>query len=789
MKRLLLISFATLVATTASARTFTISGYLRDSVSKEALIGATVHLPQTTQGTSSNQYGFYSITLPEGNVSITCSYVGYTPQTHNLILTADTILNVGLAGATLIGEVVVSATAKAEKIQETTRMSTIKVPIAQIKALPAFLGEVDVLKTLQLMPGIQSGGEGSSGLYVRGGGPDQNLILLDGVPVYNASHLFGFFSVFNADAINNIELLKGGFPSRYGGRVSSVIDINMKEGNMQEWHGEGSVGVVAARLTLEGPLVKDKASFIVSARRTYIDMLIAPIIAAASSATGTDLSVGYYFYDLNAKVNYRLSDRDRIYLSAYMGDDKFYADATTSDYDDTKVRSDNGLVWGNVTTALRWNHVFTNQLFCNTTLTYSRYRMNIYSKNSMSNAFLDADNYYVAMSYLSGIHDWSGRVAFDYLPSPDHYIRFGGTVIRHTFSPGSLGMELTGASFDDLQLPDMSAPEINAWEYDVYVEDDIKLTDKVKTNVGLRASAFATRGKFYAQLEPRISARYLLTDDLAAKAAYSRMTQNVHLLTNAGLGLPTDLWVPTTDEIHPQTSNQVAAGLAYNLFNEYELSMEGYYKTMNNVLEYKEGASTFGNNSKQWESNIIQGQGWSYGVEFFAQKKAGALTGWLGYTLSFTDRQFAELNGGNAFPYRYDRRHDVSVVVAYKVSKRFECSATWVYGTGNSITLPIGVSMVANPLNPTVTKTVYEYGDRNGYRMEPYHRLDLSVTFIKERRRYERLWILSVYNAYNRHNPYYLDVSEGSNSRGTTFKFHQVSLFPIIPSVSYQFRF
>ncbi|MDR2928100.1 MAG: TonB-dependent receptor [Cytophagaceae bacterium] len=773
----------------------TVSGYLKDSLTTENLIGATIYNRADFAGTSTNQYGFYSLTLPEGSVELSYSFVGYDTHTVQLHLVHDTVININLSGAVHLREVEVTAS-RVAPIQERTQMSNITLPVAQIKSLPAFLGEVDLMKALQLMPGIQSGGEGSSGLYVRGGGPDQNLILLDGVPVYNVSHLFGFFSVFNADALNNVEAIKGGFPARYGGRVSSVIDVSMKEGNMREFHGEGSLGIVAGRLTLEGPIWKDRTSFIVSGRRTWIDALTRPMMALASSVDdGYKASAGYYFYDLNAKVNHRFSEKDRIYLSAYMGNDRFFVrfeqeeDGYDAYIDNIKTKAEGGLQWGNITSAFRWNHVFTPKLFANTTVTYSRYKFDVGSElwyeydewNDTSNKYKRV-NQYSGTIYLSGINDWSGKIAFDYIPAPSHYIRFGGNAIYHTFSPGAMAFR------ENKTENIIGDPNIYGYEYSLYAEDDIRITPQLKVNAGLHWSAFSVRKKFYNVLQPRLSARYLITETLSAKAAYSRMAQYIHLLTNSNIGLPTDLWVPVTNRLMPQMSDQVAAGLAQTWHNEYEISLEGYYKTMGNVIEYEEGASFF-DTSGSWEQKVVQGDGRSYGVELFAQKKTGSFTGWLGYTLSWTDRQFEELNEGRRFAYKYDRRHDFSIALMKRFGDRIELSGTWVFGTGNAVTVPIGLSPLNKPVgnNPMgSTSTYWIYGERNSYRMDPYHRLDASISFIKPKRWGERRWIVGVYNAYSRKNPFFIDVSQKSNGR---YEYVQVSIFPIIPSISYQFKF
>ncbi len=784
-----------IIPTLFAQNRYTISGFVRDSLTSENLIAASIYNRINQAGTATNDFGFYSLTLTGGTVDIIYAYVGYVPQVKTFQLSKDTVINIGLSGITMLQEAVVTAKIS-EGIQDKTQMSTFNVPITQIKALPAFLGEVDLMKVLQLMPGVQSGSEGSSGLYVRGGGPDQNLILLDGVPVYNASHLFGFFSVFNADAINNVELMKGGFPARYGGRTSSVVDINMKEGNANKFHGEGAIGLISAKLTLEGPIIKDKTSFIVSARRTYIDVLAQPFIKQMNEDQDEQVNTGYFFYDLTAKINHRFSDRDRIYLSAYMGADKFHLEddyqSSSSQFYMYDTHSKSRIEWGNITSALRWNHVFTKQLFGNTTATYSRFRFNTgYSwlENQYNNQQKTSGAY--QMDYNSSIEDWSGKIAFDYVPSPDHYIRFGGSVINHLFEPGVTTFSETTMVIDTT----LGASRLYTNEFDMYAEDDFLITDRLKINAGLHWSGFSVRNDFYQYLQPRIAARYLINNKLSAKASYSRMAQYVHLLTNSGVSLPTDLWVPTTDVLKPQLSDQIAFGLVHNFNATYEASIEAYYKTMDNVLEYREGASFF-NLDGHWENKILQGKGESYGIELFGQKKMGKLTGWIGYTLSWTNRKFDLLNGGKTFPYKYDRRHDVSVVAIYQPGKKIELSGTWVFGTGNAITIPTATFWGRNPFMPVnVFTEAKSYVGRNDYRMAPYHRLDLGISFIRQTRWGESRWILGLYNTYNRQNPFYIDVDTKSVYNPSTgqeikkHKFVQYSLFPVIPSVSYHFKF
>lgn len=779
----LLVLLSGLVSFQSPAQKHTISGYIRDEESGESLIGAAVLHAATKTGTSSNNHGFFSLTLPQDSVVIVFSYVGYEPKRVAIDLKKDSALEVYLKGATLLDEVVVNA-AKADAIHEINKMSSVTVPLDQIKGLPALLGEVDVMRVIQLMPGVKSS-EGSTGLYVRGGGPDQNLLLLDGVPVYNASHLFGFFSVFNADAINKVELIKGGFPARYGGRLSSVIDISMKDGSMKEVHGEGSVGIIAAKATVEGPLVKDKTSFILSARRTYLDLLARPIMKAASDG-GT---VGYYFYDFNTKVNHIINQKNRVYASLYTGDDKAYArysNKYTYDGGQTTTKDQYGLRWGNLITALRWNSVISPKLFSNVTTTFSKYRFNVFNEfEERSVPALETDGVY-RDNYISGIRDWAVKTDFDYIPSPNHYMRFGVSSIWHRFTPGVY----TFRSELERDTTIGSNP-ISANELAFYAEDDYRLTDRWKLNVGGHLSAFLVDDTWYTSAQPRISSRYLLTDELSLKASYATMTQFIHLLTNAGMGLPTDLWVPSTPRVRPQQASQVALGLARTIKSVYEVSVEGYYKKMSNLIEYKDGAS-FVDLESNWQDKIAtNGRGESYGMEWLFQKKVGVLSGWAGYTLSWTNRQFDELNFGKWYPYKYDRRHDVSIALTHTWNKRMDFSAVWVYGTGNAVTLPVaqysGASDVTQPWNDYYSgQTVNYYGPRNSYRMAAYHRLDLSFSFWKDTRYGQRKWTIGVYNAYSRRNPFFVQL--GYDKQGVQRLF-QYSLFPIIPSFTYSFKF
>src|SRR5215203_87487 len=753
----------------------TLYGYVTDKKTGERLSGASVFIQNKNLGTTSNAYGFYSITIPADSAEIAWSYVGYAPHVQKVFLKDNISLSIELEPSDQLSEVVVTS-ARKDAVQNRTQMSSIDLPVSTIKSLPAFLGEVDVVKALQLLPGVQAGSEGSSGIYVRGGGPDQNLILLDGVPVYNVSHLFGFFSVFNTDALQGVEVMKGGFPARYGGRLSSVIDIRMKEGNKQEFHGEGGIGLIASRLTLEGPIGKKKnVSYMISGRRTYMDIFMRPIIKAQSDG---EVDAGYFFYDLNGKINFTLGTKDHLYLSGYFGNDKFFANEKSSIEGQGGVEKSSfgsDLKWGNATAVARWNHEFNRKLFGNLTFYYGRYNFDV-SADDKSESPGNNERYF--LKYFSGIRDWSARYDFDFIPAPNHFIKAGISGVTHSYKPGAVQSKIESRDFNEDTL--IKYRFITANEFDAYVEDDIRLSPKLKANLGIHATGFSVNKEFYTSTQPRASLRYLFNADLSLKASYVKMNQYIHLLTNSGIGLPTDLWVPVTKRVPPQVAHQFAMGLAYTHKNKYEVSLEGYYKKMQNVIEYAEGAS-YMNATSNWEDKIEIGKGWSYGTEFFVQKKKGNTTGMLGYTLSWTNRQFDNLNYGKTFPYKYDRRHDLKAAIVHKPSDKIEMSATWVFGTGQAITIPSEVYVDAND------NEIEVYDGRNSFRMRNFHHLDLSIKFMKKKRWGERAWVISTYNVYNRQNPFFIFRDYDYINNQPVFK--QVSLFPFIPSVSYQFKF
>ncbi|MEM7161240.1 MAG: TonB-dependent receptor [Bacteroidota bacterium] len=759
----------------AGQKTYTISGIISDAKSGESLIGATAYEKDQLIGTSANVYGFYSISLPADTVNLIFSFIGYEPQKKRIDLNGDIRLDIALASSsTTLSEVVV--TGQKEDFEE-VQMSSEKLDMKLVKSLPVLLGERDLLKTIQLLPGVQSGSEGTSGIYVRGGGPDQNLFLLDGVPLYNVSHLFGFFSVFNPDGIGSAEIIKGGFPARHGGRLSSVVDIRMKEGSKEGFHGEGGIGLVGSRLTLEGPIGKGNTSYLISGRRTYIDILARPLIAASSDG---DETAGYFFYDLNGKANHTIDDNNRVYLSAYFGNDKAYSrfkyDGLGAN-ETEKIR----LAWGNAIVAARWNRIINPKLFANTTLTMSNYRF----VTSYELEYDDDDFEDEYFEYRSGINDVGLKVDFDYLPEPNHAIKAGFGYTYHTFNPGVTRVEF--GSEDDR----FGASKVFANESYLYFEDDWKINDQLKMNAGLRASGFLVDSKVRGAIEPRLAFRYLLDDKQSIKASYSHMVQYLHLLTSGSIGLPVDLWVPVTGRIDPQRSDQLALGWSRKINESYELSVESYYKWMRNLIEYKEGAG-FQGTGEDWQSKVESGRGWAYGGEILLRKDMGDFTGWLGYTLSWSNRQFDNLNFGRTFPYKFDRRHDISLTLNYDINDNVDIGVVWVYGTGNALSL--ATAQYQNTFEipgidtqvPFYPQSLEFIEERNGYRMAAYHRMDIGINFHKQKEKYKRTWSLGLYNAYSRKNPFYLFFDTDFTGQR---KLYQQSLFPIIPSISYHFKF
>ena len=765
-------------------RKLTINGYIKDVYSGETLIGATLSVKGISKGVPSNTFGYYSLTLNEGNYEITCSFIGYQSEKIIILLNSDTALNISLKPTTALSQEVVITASKKDNNVKSAQMGKTTLPIDQIKSVPAFLGEVDLLKVVQLLPGVRNAGEGSSGIYVRGGGPDQNLILLDDAVVYNTGHLFGFFSVFNADAIKNVSLIKGGMPAQYGGRLSSVLDVSMKEGNNKKMQVDGGIGVIASRISIQGPLVKEKSSFIISARRTYIDALTKPFVSKSSQFYGS----GYYFYDLNAKANYKFSEKDRLYISGYFGRDVF-------DFKNGAQSLDVKIPWGNSTGTIRWNHVFNKRLFANTTAVYNDYN---FSFQALQNNF--------NIKLASGIRDLSIKQDFDFYPFSKHRIKFGAAYTYHKFTPSVIS-----GNQDSVVFNPQNAQIKYAREAAVYVQDDIEINSKLQLNVGLRYSFFQQVGpyklyktdvdgnrldstvyrngmpvKTYGGLEPRATLRYAINDETSIKASVTKNFQYIHLVSNSGTTLPTDIWVSSTYKVKPQISWLYAAGVFKNFKNNmFETSVEMYYKDMQNQIEYSEGYTP--NSLDDTENSFVFGKGWSYGSEFLVNKVRGKLTGWVGYTLSWTWRKFADLNFGEKYPAKYDRRHDLSIVGMYQLNKKWKLSATFVYGTGNAVTLPQRFYLIDGVLTQ-------EFSRINQYRLPSYHRLDLAAILTpnkNQNRKWKSEWVFGAYNVYSRKNPYFIYYDQsGSAAEGSLrIQAKQVSIFPIIPSVTWNFKF
>ena len=799
MRSLIFIFLFFLGQSTFAQENSTLSGTITDARSGETIIGAKVFFPEIRQGVTSNSYGFYSITIPADSHTVEIRVTGMETRTFLLDLSKNLELNVDMGGDIQeFEEIVVNA--KADENTKSAQLGQIDLDIDQIKTLPAFMGEVDIIKTIQLLPGVSSAAEGGQGFYVRGGGPDQNLVLLDEAVVYNAAHLFGFFSVFNADAVKSVNLIKGGMPANFGGRMSSVLEVNMNEGNNKGYHIKGGIGAISSRLTLEGPIKKDRGSFIVSGRRTYIDLIMKAAIPETSPFYGSS----YFFYDMNVKANYKISERDKIMFSGYYGKDLF---SYANNEDDFQV----DMPWGNGIMALRWNRILNDKLFMNVTGTFTDYQF----------SFISAQDEF-QFSLNSGIRDYGGKIDFSYYANPLHKLKWGADYKFHTFTPMSVSAEQDTIEFDT-----GLAQKLFSHESAVYFLDEFDLTENFRINAGIRYSTFQHVGpftryikgdgistqdslveypsgetiQFYHGLEPRISMRWMLKDKSSIKAGYSYNYQYVHLTSLSAVSLPTDIWYPTTSIARPQKGWQASIGYFRNfLENMLETSLEIYYKDLRNLIEYKEGALPGDNVNDNTDNLLTFGRGYSYGAELFLKKTYGKFTGWVGYTWSKTDRIFEELNEGNPFPAKYDRRHDLSVVGTYKLNARWLFSASFIYATGNTLTLPTSWYVQDQDL-------LFNYGQRNSTRMPAYHRLDVGATLyskeykivtdpatgenFKKKKRFRSNWAFSVYNIYNRANPFFLYVDNDGDFLEGNFEISvkQVTLFPIIPSVTWNFEF
>ena len=826
-----------LTGTLSAQKKYTISGYITDEKTSETAIGATIYDKATLQGTITNVFGFYSITLVEGAHTLNYSYVGYIPKTLEINLTKDTIMNIQLSDNVELQEVVVTAQREDVGIQA-TGMGSLDIPVKMIEHTPSLLGETDVLRAIQFTPGVQQGSGGASALYVRGGGGDENLILLDGSPIYKVDHLFGFFSVFTPEAVKKVTFYKSSFPARYNGRVSSVIDVRTKDGDMNNYHANFSIGLLTSRFNIDGPIVKDKTSFSLSARSTYMSLLMWPIMRIAQSNLDDDekLNAGYWFYDVTAKVNHKFSDKDRLYVSFYRGVDKLwvrnkYKDKSTSIYFDTTGRERQGeyysksdekmyLRWGNLISTMRWNHVFSPRLFANTTVSYNKYRMAVGSEfdNHREDPYGWRDEY-SKQEYNSSIIDYGAATDFDFMASDRHTIKYGYNYIYHEFKPETSTSKLKSNSSDspydkiDTSTVVPGGKTIYANELSIYVEDEWKITDKISAVPGFAYTLFKMQDKAYNTYQPRFSLKYTATPFWTFKASYTRMSQCVHLLTSSQLALPTDLWVPITKNIEPETADQYSIGAYTTKVKGWEFSLEGYYKELHNVLEYKDGMSFYGFSGK-WQEMVAMGEGRSKGIEILAKRTEGKATGWISYTLSKADRDFADdsqVNYGKPFPFAYDRRHNIGIVYSQKINDHIDIDANWTFFSGAHATISLSKEdiMVPTEINqklywngndfvndPSNCETIDYVENRNNYELPASHILCLGINFHKQKKHCERIFNVSVYNAYNAKNPNfaYSRVKEEDNPSdpmNPTYKhvLCKITILPIIPSFTFTYKF
>ena len=755
------------------SKSATISGFVRDAKNGETLTGAVIYPKENPAvGITSNSYGYFSLTLPTGNYSLIVQFLGYKTKIIPLELKENVKFNFDMEEESIaLKEITITGEKNNNNVVQSELIS--KINVKEIQNIPVILGEKDILKTIQLLPGVTPAGEGNAGFYVRGGGVDQNLILLDEAPVYNPSHLLGFFSTFNSDAIKDITLYKGGFPAEYGGRLSSVVDIKMNEGNNKEYHVSGGIGIIASRLAVEGPIFKNKGSFMIAARRTYADLFLKLLPGKGADSTASKSTL--YFYDLNMKANYQFSAKDRVYFSCYLGRDNFNLGGSL------------GLNWGNVTATTRWNHIINDKIFSNTSLIFNRYSYNF-------NVAVGNNT----MKVISKIQDWNLKEDLHYYLNSNNTLKFGFNSIYHTFVPSKVDSTV----FFHVRSMDNRYALENA----VYISNEQTITKHLKATYGLRYSLFSSigtgteytydevsdvvdsatypKGKIYntyGGFEPRLLMDYIINDSSSVKVSYARTRQYIHLLSNTTSTTPFDLWVPSNNNILPEIADQYTLGYFRNFSNNmYETSIEVYYKSLQNQIDYRNGANLILNNKV--ESQLVFGKGWGYGTEFLIRKKYGKLTGWISYTLSKTKRQFPDINGGNTFLAKQDRPHNIAIVGMYELNPRLTFSATWIYISGNVVTFPSGRYFIDGNIVPY-------YTERNGYRMPDYHRLDIGLTWQRKKTpRFESNWNFSIYNVYARANAYAINFQPDPNDP-TKMQAVQLSLFRFVPAITYNFKF
>ncbi|MEL6864760.1 MAG: TonB-dependent receptor [Bacteroidota bacterium] len=781
-------------------RKFIISGYIKDARTGEKLIAANIYDPKTGKGTTSNNYGFYSIVQLEGPVELIFSYLGYQAVRKKIDLSTSLRLDIDLSASLTLTEVLVVA--EDSIYVELGDISTEQIIPQQYETLPALGGEVDVIRLSHLLPGVQTGADGVGGIHIRGGSADQNLVLLDGVPVYNPTHMIGVFSVFNSSTVSSAQLIKGSFPAHYGGRLSSILDVRTKEGNKKQYGGELTLGMTSARLSVEGPIKRDTSSFIFSARKSFVNGFIRPVSRLIKEDRGQSGESTYSFYDLNAKLSWALSSRDELFLSFYRGEDDYSNDTKTIFSDvpsgySYQEQVEQDLRWGNTLANLRWNRIFGSRLFADMNLSYSRYDFeskDLYEYQDTIVNLLGFREFRIAQ-FTSKIEDISARIDVDFIPSPNHYLRFGMGLIRHSFRPGVAGLSgnaaLTVAEITSIVqfLSSLDNATIETLEADIYVEDDIKIGRKWRIKPGLRLSGLQVQEELYNQLEPRLALAFSPNRKWSLKSSFSLMSQYLHLLTTSGIGLPNDLWVPSTARIRPQRSWQAVFGIDYRMADLFDLNLEAYYKKMDQVITFQEGGSISFINADNWENNVTVGQGWSYGTELALTKSKGKTTGSINYTLSWSNRQFDEINLGRKFPFRYDRRHNVKILLVHRLNKGWQLTGNWVYGTGIATTLPISEYIFTLP-SFFPEQPALNFGEKNSLRLPANHRLDVGVHRQFVRGIWQHKLSFGVYNLYNRQNPLYYRLSRDNQNPLTPGEslYKQATLLPILPYISYNIR-
>lgn len=780
---------------------YTVSGYLTDQTSGEPLIAANIYTNDFTKGTETNQYGFYSLTLPQGRIRLNISYLGYQSKVIPLNLSQDLALNVELVPSLTLDSIVIIAPVR-EELRQGPRLSTNTFNLEELEQLPALGGESDLIRLAYTMPGVQTGADGFGGLTVRGGNVDQNLILMDGVPIYNSSHLLGIFSVFNSSAVRSAKLIKGGFPARYGGRVSSVLDVRTKEGNLKNYEAEADIGLTSGKFSLEGPIVKEKSSFFITARRSFIDFFSKPISRRLRAADGANGVLGYYFYDFNAKLNTQLSSRDRLFFSLYNGSDNYsnqiqfnqvFGDSTLIDDIQTRVH------WGNTIASLRWNHQFSNKLFANTILTYSRffYESEDLVERLLLFNFQPASSEFTYLTYKSNNRDLAAKIDLDYVPTPDHYIRFGASYTGHKFQPGAVRFDemVQRDSINDENISGLlNKNPLYSNELELYVEDEWQVADWLWVNLGMRALVYHVLDYTQLYWQPRIQASVQVLPRLQLFGSAGRAVQPLHLLSNSGVGFPRDLWVSATPRIAPVESWQFVVGTHYRLDKQTEITLEGYYKKLDNLITFQEG-SLIQIDGLNWQNKVATGQGWSYGGEFQLRRVAGKMTGWFSYTLAFADRQFEEVNLGIRYPFKFDRRHNFQLQTAYAINEKWTASLGWTFSTGAATTLPL-YKYLDNQLNllysnlppqfPFVLEAI-DFGRRNDVRLPNYHRMDVQFNYRIRRDWGVQTLSFGFYNVYNRLNPFNYILADRPNEAGDIVpQYLQISLVPILPFLRYR---